>query len=83
MPRKKIEEIWAMTPKEREEQINKLVERVNAIDKDIVAIGKKQNILIGKYNEMAEQVNVCKKLLQEIIDAIPKGRDKPKDIIVP
>lgn len=82
MARKKIKKISEVGCKPGE-GINELIDRVNTIDKDIVAIGKKQNMMIDKYNEMAVQVNVCKKLLQEIIDAIPKGKDKPKDIVVP
>ncbi len=83
MPRKKIELIGAMTTKQREAHINKLVVRVNAIGKDMLTIAKKQNVMIEKYNGMAEQVNVCKELLQKFINAIPRKGDKPKDIIVP
>lgn len=82
MPREKIRKILGSIS-EQDICINKLIDRVNAIDKDIITIGQKQNIMIDRYNEMAVQMNVCKKLLQEIIDAIPKGKDKPKDIIVP
>ncbi len=81
MAREKIEKTLGSIS-EQDMCISKLIDRVNAIDKDIVTIAKKQNMMIDKYNEMAVQVNVCKKLLQEIIDAIPKGRDKPRDIIV-
>ncbi len=82
MPRKKIEK----TLKSISEQdicINKLIDRVNTIDKDIVTIARKQNIMIKKYNGMAEQVNTCKEVLQKLINIIPQKGDKPKDIIVP
>ncbi len=63
---------------------NELADRVNAIDEDILTIAKKQNVVIDRCNEMAEQVNVCRELLQKFVNAIPQaGGEKPKDIIVP
>ena len=82
MPRKKIEKILEVNC-QQDDSINDLIDRVIAQDEDIVTIAEKQNMMIENYNEMAKQVNVCKKLLQEVIDAIPQSKDKPKDIIVP
>lgn len=82
MPREKIEKIVEITCRQ-DVTINELIERVNTIDEDIVTIAEKQNVMIDKYNDMAEQVNVCKKLLQGITDAMARAKDKPKDIIVP
>ena len=82
MQRKKIEKILEVTC-QQDVSINDLIDRAIAQDEDIVTIAEKQNMMIENYNEMAKQVNVCKKLLQEVIDAIPQSKDKPKDIIVP